>query len=134
MGQKFSDEELKKRLTAEQYHVLREKGTEWPFTGKLLKNTDNGDYTCAVCGQVLFASNQKYDSNNPWLAGWPSFCEVASSDAVELRQDDSYGMVRTEVICKNCGSHLGHLFEDPSSPNGQHYCINSAALEFKKRV
>jgi len=128
----LSDEELKKKLTPEQYHVLREKGTEVPGTGKLLYNKENGMYACAACGTPVFSSDTKYDSATPGLIGWPSFSEAASSDAIELKDDNSGDMRRTEVICKTCGSHLGHLFEDHSSPNGKHYCINSAALDFKK--
>ena len=112
--------------------MLREKGTEAPGTGELLYNEANGMYTCPVCKHDLFASDAKYESTMPGLVGWPSFSHAATSDAVELRPDTSHGMQRTEVICKNCGSHLGHLFDDASSPNGQHFCINSAALEFKK--
>lgn len=128
-----SDDEWKKKLTPEQYHVLREKGTEAPFTGKLLQNDKTGDYTCAACGAVLFKSDTKYDSSIPGLMGWPSFSDVAASDAVELSDDDSLGMHRTEVTCKNCGSHLGHLFDDDTSPTGQHYCINSASLDFEEK-
>lgn len=127
----MDDADFKQKLTPEQYHVLREKGTEAPFSGKLLHNKDTGMYTCAACGAELFKSDQKYDSNVPGLEGWPSFADVAASDAVELKEDNSLGMHRTEVICKNCGSHLGHLFPDDSSPTGQHYCINSVALDFK---
>jgi peptide-methionine (R)-S-oxide reductase len=128
----LTEDEWKKKLTPEQYHVLREKGTEVPGTGKLLYNDESGKYVCAACGQELFGSEAKYESTMPGLIGWPSFSAAAGNDAIELRDDDSMGMHRTEVICKNCGSHLGHLFEDPSSPNGQHFCINSAALDFKK--
>ncbi len=130
----FSDDELKQRLTPEQYAVMRKKATEPPFSGKLLQNSETGDYTCAVCGTVLFKSDSKYDSNVPGLMGWPSFSDVASSDNVELKDDNTWGMHRTEVICKTCGSHLGHLFADDSSSTGQHYCINSAALDFKPKV
>ena len=112
--------------------MLREGGTEAPGSGHLLQNDKTGDYMCAACGQVLFKSGTKFESTMPGLVGWPAFCEVAKNDAVELKPDDSLGMARTEVICKNCGSHLGHLFDDPSSPNGQHYCINSAALDFQE--
>jgi peptide-methionine (R)-S-oxide reductase len=126
----ISDEEWQKKLTPEQYKVLREKGTEAPYSGKLLNNKDTGEYTCAACGTVLFTSKDKYDSDEPGLAGWPSFAEAANNKLVSLVPDDSHGMHRTEVICNTCGSHLGHLFDDPSSPSGQHYCINSAALEF----
>jgi peptide-methionine (R)-S-oxide reductase len=134
--QDMTDDDWKQKLTPEQYHVLREKGTEVPGTGKLLHNNDSGEYTCAACGTVLFASDQKYDSTVPGLMGWPSFAEAVSqgegSTTVELRDDNSMFMHRTEAICRTCGGHLGHLFPDDSSPTGQHYCINSAALEFKK--
>ena len=128
----ISDDELKKRLTPEQYHVLREKGTETPGTGELLYNEEKGEYHCPVCDALLFTSDSKYESTMPGLIGWPSFSEAASNDALILQDDSSLGMARTEALCANCGSHLGHLFDDPSSPNGQHFCINSAALEFKK--
>jgi peptide-methionine (R)-S-oxide reductase len=127
----MDDEQWKKKLTPEQYYVLREKGTEPPFSGKLLHNHDDGKYRCGACGVVLFDSEGKYDSHTPGLDGWPSFSEVSSSKAVDLIEDNTFGMHRTEVICKNCGSHLGHLFPDHTSPTGQHYCINSAALDFK---
>jgi peptide-methionine (R)-S-oxide reductase len=125
-----TDEEWRQKLTPEQYHVLREKGTEAPFSGKLLSNSETGEYTCAACGTVVFKSDAKYESHTPGLEGWPSFADVASSDKVELVADDSHGMHRTEVICKTCGSHLGHVFDDADSPTGTHYCINSAALQF----
>ena len=128
MAQKFSDEELRKRLTPEQYHILREKGTEAPFTGKFLHNKDSGMYACAACGAELFPSGTKFDSGS----GWPSFYDVAAKGAVKLQDDDSHGMRRTEVVCASCGSHLGHLFDDAhDQPTGQRYCINSCALDFK---
>jgi peptide-methionine (R)-S-oxide reductase len=133
MAMDLSEDEWKKKLSPEQYHVLREKGTEVPGTGKFLYNTESGDYTCAACGTMLFHSDTKYESTIPGLIGWPSFSDVASSDTVELKDDDSMLMHRTEVICKNCGGHLGHVFPDDSSPTGQHFCINSAALGFKKQ-
>ena len=133
MSKAVSDDEWKDKLTSEQYYVLREKGTEAPFSGKLLNETGTGDFICGACGALLFKSDSKYDSSIPGLMGWPSFADVASSDAVELVEDNSLGMHRTEVICKNCGSHLGHLFDDESSPTGQHYCINSASLNFKEK-
>lgn len=128
----YSDDELRQKLTPEQYHVLREKGTETPGSGALLYNEEKGEYHCPVCGSLLFTSTSKYESTMPGLIGWPSFSEAANNKALELVPDDSLGMHRTEVQCAVCHSHLGHLFDDPSSPNGQHYCINSAALEFKK--
>lgn len=128
----FSDDELRKRLTPEQYHVLREHGTEVPGTGELLYNEKKGEYHCPVCSSLLFKSDTKYESTTPGLIGWPSFSEAASNHALRLVSDDSLGMHRTEVLCAVCGSHLGHLFDDPSSPNGKHYCINSAALQFKE--
>lgn len=129
----LSDDEWKKKLTPEQYEVLRHKGTEAPFSGKLLENKDTGEYTCAACGQVIFKSGDKYDSSTPGLIGWPSFSAASANGAVELKSDTSWGMQRTEVVCSNCGSHLGHVFDDPSSPSGQHYCINSVALGFEPK-
>ena len=127
------DDEWKAKLTPEQYRILRQKGTEVPGTGALLHNNKTGDYTCAACGTILFKSDAKYESNVPGLEGWPSFSEVAAADTVELQDDNSLGMHRTEVICKTCGGHLGHIFPDASSPTGQHYCINSAALDFQAK-
>jgi peptide-methionine (R)-S-oxide reductase len=129
----LSDEEWRQKLTPEQYRVLREKGTEPPFSGKLLANQASGEYRCAACGSLIFKSDAKYDSDTPGLAGWPSFSEVAASDAVKLAPDASLGMERIEVICRICGSHLGHVFDDTDSPTGQHYCINSCALDFKEQ-
>jgi len=129
----YSEDELRQKLTPEQFHVLREAGTETPGSGKLLYEEGKGEYRCPVCGSLLFTSDAKYESTMPGLIGWPSFSEAASNDALELVPDDSLGMRRTEVRCAVCHSHLGHLFDDPSSPNGQHFCINSAALEFEKK-
>jgi peptide-methionine (R)-S-oxide reductase len=129
----MTEEDWKQKLTPEQYHVLREKGTEIPGTGKYLDHDENGDYTCAACGTVLFKSDTKYESTLPGLIGWPSFSEAADNGAVKLSDDSSLGMSRVEVTCATCGGHLGHLFDDPSSPNGKHYCINSTALDFKKQ-
>lgn len=128
---KLSDEEWKKKLTPEQYHVLRERGTEMPYSGELLQNTKTGDYQCAACGNVIFKSGAKYDSHTPGLEGWPSFSE-AVKDAVKLVPDNSLGMDRIEVVCTVCGSHLGHVFDADDSPSGKHYCINSCALDFTK--
>lgn len=131
MAKQFTDEELKKRLTPEQYRVLREKGTEQPFTGKYLNHDKDGVYTCAACGAKIFKSQDKYESGMPGLEGWPSFANIAGSEAVKLSEDKSQGMHRVEVSCANCGSHLGHVFSgDKDSPTGIHFCINSAALGF----
>ena len=123
-------DDWKDKLTPEQYRVLREKGTEVPGTGKYVDFFEDGSYVCAACGQELFRSESKYESTMPGLIGWPAFSEAADRGAVQLEDDDSHGMQRTEVLCSNCGSHLGHLFPDDSSPNGQHYCINSVCLSF----
>ncbi len=124
-----SEEEWKKDLTPEQYAVLREKGTEPAFTGKYVGNHEDGIYACAACGQQLFDSNTKFDSGT----GWPSFTDPMNLEHVELREDNEYGMLRTEVVCKRCGSHLGHVFDDgPVDKGGKRYCINSCALNFEK--
>lgn len=122
----LTDEQWKQKLTPEQFHVLREKGTEAPFTGTLLYNDKEGAYTCAACGSELFASDTKFETN----CGWPSFYD-AKPDAVVFTEDASHGMLRTEVTCAHCGGHLGHVFPDaPDQPTGQRFCINSAALKF----
>lgn len=123
----------KSKLTPEQYRVLREKGTEAPGSGKYVDFYEDGEYHCAACGQTLFSSETKYESSMPGLIGWPAFSEAAKAGSVELRDDTSHGMYRTEVVCSNCQSHLGHLFPDDSSPNGQHYCINSVCLDFSPK-
>lgn len=131
MAAQLSDDEWKAKLTPEQYHVLREKGTEMPGTGKFLNHDAAGDYICAACGAVLFNSETKFDHGT----GWPSFYDVANTEAVKLSDDLSHGMRRVEVTCANCGGHLGHVFNDaPDQPTGMTFCINSAALDFKQKL
>lgn len=118
---------LRARLTDEQFRITQQKGTERAFTGQLLHNKSQGTYTCVVCGTELFASDTKYDSGS----GWPSFWLPLAGDRVATHRDMSHGMVRTEVTCAKCGSHLGHVFEDGPQPTGLRYCVNSASLDFK---
>ena len=121
-----TEAEWRKILTPEQYHVLREAGTERAFTGKYWDTKTPGEYHCAACGALLFKSDDKFESG----CGWPSFSEIAAQGKVIERTDTSYGMVRTEVLCANCGSHLGHVFDDGPGPKGLRYCINSASIDF----
>jgi peptide-methionine (R)-S-oxide reductase len=131
----LSDEDWRKKLTPEQYKVLRQKGTEAPFSGEFTNHNESGMYTCAACGHKLFSSDAKHESKTPGLQGWPSFAEVAEQGAVKLVPDNSLGMARTEVICSNCGGHLGHLFEGvDDTPSGKHYCINSVCLAFDPSI
>lgn len=122
-----SDADWKETLTPEQYRVLREKGTERPFTGEYHQTKEKGTYACAACGNPLFASETKFDSGT----GWPSFWSPLNDDSVETREDRSLWMTRTEVLCKSCGGHLGHVFEDGPEPTGQRYCMNSVALKLR---
>jgi peptide-methionine (R)-S-oxide reductase len=123
-----SDKEWRKILNPEQYRVLREKGTEPPFTGAYYLNHETGNYHCAACGNILFDSHTKFDSD----CGWPSFSSVKDSGSIREVEDNSYGMRRIEVVCSKCGGHLGHVFNDGPQPTGLRYCINSVSLTLKK--
>jgi peptide-methionine (R)-S-oxide reductase len=123
-----SDAQWRAELAPEQYHVLREKGTEPPFSGEYDHTFDSGTYRCAGCGAELFTSESKYDSG----CGWPAFYAAATDEAIDEEVDSSYGMIRTEVMCASCGGHLGHVFPDGPAPTGTRYCINSAALRLEE--
>ncbi len=124
-----TDEEWKKTLSPEQYNVLREKGTEMPYSGKYYLSKEKGVYLCAACGAELFRSEQKFDAG----CGWPSFSDVVDSSKVVYTKDNSMGMTRTEITCARCGGHLGHVFDDGPAPTGLRYCINSVSIELKKK-
>src|SRR5690606_35349331 len=123
-----TEEEWKKTLTPEQYHILREKGTERPFTGKYYKTNDKGVYSCAACNAELFTSDMKFDSD----CGWPSFDRAMAGGKIKYEVDNSHGWSRTEIMCANCGSHLGHVFDDGPTITGKRYCVNSVSLIFYK--
>jgi peptide-methionine (R)-S-oxide reductase len=123
----LTDEEWRKRLTSEQYHICREKGTEPAFTGEYWNLHEEGRFLCMACGEELFRSETKFDSGT----GWPSFSAPAEADRIETEEDRSHGMSRTEVHCARCGAHLGHVFPDGPRPTGLRYCINSASLKFE---
>lgn len=120
-----TEDEWKKELTEEQFRILREKGTEYPHSGKYNLHFEEGTYRCAACKQALFSSETKFESD----CGWPSF-DKALENSVEFQRDTSFGMIRVEVLCKNCGGHLGHIFPDGPTQTGERYCINSASLKF----
>ena len=126
---KKSDEEWEQILTPVEFQILREKGTEYAFTGEYFKHKEKGTYVCAGCGNELFTSESKFDSG----CGWPSFYEPLDEEKVGENEDQSHGMVRTEIVCNNCGGHLGHVFPDGPKPTGLRYCVNSASLDFKKK-
>ena len=125
---KLSNKEWRSILSSEQYHILREKGTDKPFTGKYYLTNDKGVYQCAACGNELFTSDMKFDSD----CGWPSFDKALEGGKIKTAPDNSYGMLRTEILCARCGGHLGHLFEDGPTETGLRYCVNSTSLNFVK--
>ena len=126
---KDKNKDWKEKLSKDQFKILFDKGTEKPFTGKLLHNKKKGLYLCAACGNKLFSSDVKFDSGS----GWPSFWDAVEKDNIKEKIDNSYGMIRTEVLCSKCGGHLGHLFDDGPKPTGKRYCINSLSLDFKEK-
>lgn len=123
-----SEEEWRRQLSDEEYHILRQKGTERAFTGKYNLHFEDGIYTCKACGNPLFTADQKFESS----CGWPSFDNQIAKDSIVTHRDTSHGMIRTEILCGNCGSHLGHVFDDGPTETGLRYCVNSASLDFEK--
>lgn len=125
-----SEDEWRRQLTDEEYRVLREKATERPFTGKYNLHFENGSYKCRACGNPLFKADQKFESS----CGWPSFDNQIAKDSIVTHRDTTHGMIRTEILCGNCGSHLGHVFNDGPTESGLRYCVNSASIDFEKET